>query len=401
MATQFFKRYIQLESSAGIFLILVTSLALIVDNSPLRFFYHAFFNYHLTLHLGVINLSKSVLLWVNEGLMTIFFLLVGLEIKREMIEGELNSLSKAMLPAFAALGGMVVPTLFYIAFNYHDVAALRGWAIPVATDIAFSLGVLSLLGKRIPPAVKVFLTALAIFDDLMAVVIIAVFYTNHIYQIYLLLALLLTLILLIMNRLNVVRITPYVVVSAVMWVCVLKSGVHATLTGIVMAFAIPLKGKKSKAAKKDDTTPSHAESPLKKLEHALHPWVAFLVIPIFAFANAGVSFEGLSLDYFVTPITLGIATGLFFGKQIGIWLFSFLSIRFGWATKPARLSLSGIYGVSLIAGMGFTMSLFVGSLSFIERTEVFSPMVRVGVLVGSFLSGLAGYLFLRFFAYRK
>ncbi len=397
MSTKGFKEYVQLETIAGIILMIATVLALVVDNSPVRHLYHHFFGTVLSLHLGVVVLSKSVLLWVNEGLMTVFFLLVGLEIKREMIEGELNTRSKAMLPAIAALGGMVVPALIYVGINFHDSAALRGWAIPVATDIAFSLGVLSLLGSRIPSSVKVFLTALAIFDDLAAVIIIAVFYTHHIHQLYLLFALMLSLLLLIFNRLNVSRLTPYILVSIVIWVCVLKSGVHATLTGVILAFAIPFdtSASKAKSAKSE-----HGRSPLKHLEHILHPWVVFFVVPVFAFANAGVSFIGLSPTHFLTPITLGITLGLFVGKQLGIWGFSMFAVRMGWAKKPRGLSSGGLYGISLIAGMGFTMSLFIGSLSFVQQAQVFSPMVRVGVLAGSFLSGLMGYLFLRYVAYK-
>ena len=320
--------------------------------------------------------------------MTVFFLLVGLEIKRELVEGELNTIDKALLPAVAALGGIVVPALIYYFINHNDPIAMRGWAIPIATDIAFSLGILSLLGSRISPTVKVFLMALAIFDDLVAVIIIAVFYTDHISILFLLLSFLLCLFLLILNRLHVKALTPYVIVSFIIWACVLKSGVHATLTGIVLAAAIPLR-----VTKKNKIKPI---SPAKDLERRLHPWVAFVVVPIFAFANSGVSFIGLHPSHFVTPITLGIALGLFFGKQIGIWCFSMITVWLKWTRKPRHITPKVLYGLSLLAGMGFTMSLFVGSLAFSgSELSHLSPMVRVGVLLGSFVSAVLGYIVLR------
>ena len=380
------RNFIHLEASGGIALFIMAVLALVVDNSPLSPYYHQFFNTVATVQFGAYALSKPVLLWINDGFMTIFFLLVGLEIKRELFEGELNSFAKAILPAVAAVGGMLVPALIYIGFNHGQLEALRGWAIPTATDIAFSLGILSLLGKRISPALKVFLMALAIFDDIGAVVIIAVFYTHNISLFSLYLALGLMVLLLIMNRLKITSYFPYFIVGIILWVCVLKSGVHATLTGIMLGFAIPLRD-----AKKPNYLPAG------KLIKVLHPWVAFAILPIFAFANAGVSFEGLSWQHFVGPISLGIALGLFIGKQLGIWGMSMLAIKLKIANMPKGGSAQAIYGIALLGGVGFTMSLFIGTLAFEMGKDVslHAAMVRTGVITGSLLSGILGYLLLR------
>ena len=379
------REFIKLESSGGIVLFIAAVVALALDNSPAHPYYQALFKLPVSLHLGALQISKPLLLWINDGLMTIFFLLVGLEIKREMFVGELNSLSKASLPGFAAVGGMLFPALIYVVFNWGDTVALRGWAIPSATDIAFSLGILALLGSRLPIALKIFLTALAIFDDIGAIIVIAVFYTEHISFIMLLTALGLIVVLVILNRLRIVAIAPYVLVGIVLWLCVLKSGVHATLAGIVLAFTIPMRDPKNPKV-----------SPLRNLEHKLHPWVAFGVLPIFAFANAGVSFAGITLDELLSPVTLGIALGLFVGKQVGIWLVSWLSIKFRLARLPRGGNWRGIYGISLVAGVGFTMSLFIGSLAFGHANAHYPAMVRLGVIIGSLLSGLLGYLVLRF-----
>lgn len=384
MPLRSFREFIKLESSGGILLFFAAVLALVLDNTPLHPYYQAFFQIPLSLKLGSFHLEKPLLLWINDGFMTIFFLLVGLEVKRELLEGELNSLSKAMLPAIAAVGGMVGPALFYIALNHHDAAAMHGWAIPTATDIAFSLGVLAVLGSRIPLSLKVFLTALAIFDDIGAIVIIAIFYTSKISVMMLLVALVLILILFLMNRFNVVRMGAYYIVGFALWVCVLKSGVHATLAGVVLAFAIPIRDKNN-----------HRASPLRQLEHRLHPWVAFGVLPIFAFANAGVSFAGLTAGHLFSALPLGIAGGLFIGKQIGIWGCSMLAIRTGIARMPRGATAMGIYGVALLAGIGFTMSLFIGGLAFAGKSGEYAAFVRFGVLVGSALSGILGYLVLR------
>lgn len=388
MAFRNVREFIQLESSGGIVLFFAAVLALIVDNTALHPYYQSLFNTIVAIHIGSVGLSKPFLLWINDGLMAIFFLLVGLEIKREMLVGELNSLSKAVLPAIAAVGGMVVPALIYVGFNYDDSVALRGWAIPTATDIAFSLGLLALLGSRIPPALKIFLTALAIFDDLGAIIIIAVFYAAHISLIMLAGAVFLTMVLFLFNRLKITSYAPYMIVGFLLWICVLKSGVHATLSGIVLAFAIPMKAPKQPG-----------RSPLTELEHKLHPWVAFGVLPLFAFANAGISFVGLSMDQLLGAVPLGIMLGLFLGKQLGIWGAVALGVKTRLAKLPAAMSLSGVYGVGLLAGVGFTMSLFIGTLAFGHQGS-YPAMVRIGVIAGSVLSGVMGYLMLRF-AYRR
>ncbi len=381
-------KFIRMESSAGIILFLGAVLAMIVDNSPLRHYYHDFFSMPMSFHLGVVELSKPVLLWVNDGLMAIFFLLVGLEIKREIVSGELSNIRNTSLPIIAALGGVIVPGLIYVLFNYHSSANLVGWAIPTATDIAFSLGILSLLGRRVPITLKVFLTALAIFDDIAAILIIAVFYTSHISYFLLGIAALLVLLMIVLNRLRVTNYAPYFIIGFILWVCILKSGVHATLAGIIIAMVIPSKPRKA-----------DSPSPALVLEHQLHPWVAYLILPIFAFANSGVSFAGVSVGHFFHPVCVGIFAGLFIGKQIGVWLFSFLSIQLGVSPKPKGMTWLNLYGVSLLAGVGFTMSLFIGSLAFTENPDFYLPLERVGVISGSLLSGLLGYLVLRVSVY--
>jgi len=384
------RQFIQFETSGGIALFAAAVLALVISNTPLEFYYHAVFNLPMTVALGALKISKPLLLWINDGLMAIFFFLVGLEIKRELFEGELNSIKKATLPAMAAVGGMLVPALIYFYFNQGNIVALQGWAIPTATDIAFSLGVLAVLGSRVPVSLKIFLTALAIFDDIGAIIIIASFYTKHISMILLLVSIGLVGVLIVFNRLRIVRFAPYILVGLLLWVCVLKSGVHATLAGILIAFTIPLRDRKSPEI-----------SPLRILEHKLNPWVAFGVLPIFAFANAGVSLFGVTKTHLINPIFLGIAAGLFIGKQVGIWLASYLSVVTGLAKMPQGVSYLGIYGVSLVAGIGFTMSLFIGTLAFGTEAGNYAVLIRLGVIVGSLLSGVLGYLILRFFMQKK
>jgi Na+:H+ antiporter, NhaA family len=379
------REFIQFESSGGIILFMAAVLAIIFENTPLTGFYNALFDINMSFKLGLIEISKPLLLWINDGLMAIFFLLVGLEIKREMLEGELNTWKKSVLPAVAAVGGMVFPALVYVFFNWHDSQALKGWAIPTATDIAFSLGIVTLLGSRIPVSLKIFLTALAIFDDIGAIVVIAIFYTKNISLMLLFIAAVMTFLLFLLNRLNVTKIAPYIIIGLILWLCVLKSGVHATLAGIIIALAIPLRDKQHPKT-----------SPLRRLEHRLHPWVAFGVLPIFAFANAGIRFAGLEFSELFSPITLGIAIGLFVGKQIGVWLASALTIRLGFTEMPRGASYVSIYGISLIAGVGFTMSLFIGSLAFGRLGGHYQELVRLGVIIGSLLSGLLGYLILYF-----
>jgi NhaA family Na+:H+ antiporter len=374
------QEFLRLEAAGGIILVAVAALALILDNSALAPLYDRLLDLPFTIGLGGAGLSKPLLLWVNDGLMAIFFLLVGLEIKREILDGELSSSSQVALPAVAALCGMVAPAAVYITFNAGDPAALRGWAVPAATDIAFALGVLALLGSRVPASLKILLMAIAVLDDLGAIVIIAIFYTEQLSLLALALALSGIVALVALNRLGVRRLAPYMLIGLFLWVCVLKSGVHATLAGVAVGFAIP--------ARRDD----HGHSPLLHLEHALHPWVAYAILPIFAFANAGVSLAGISLASFVQPISLGIAAGLFVGKQVGIFVGIALMVLLKLARMPAQATWPMIYGVALLCGIGFTMSLFIGTLAF---DESYAAPVRLGVLAGSILSALLGYGLLR------
>ena len=370
--------FLHSEAAGGIVLMVVAALALVVANSPAA-----------PLYFGVLKsyvLGLSVLHWINDALMAVFFLLVGLEIKREMLDGQLSSWARRALPGFAALGGMIAPALVYVGFNLGSPDTLRGWAIPAATDIAFALGVLSLLGSRVPASLKIFLTALAILDDLGAVIIIAVFYTAELSGLYLGLAVATLVALVALNRLGVMRLAPYLLLGAALWYFTLKSGVHATLAGVALALTIPLT---PSPARPDSTT-----SPLHRLEHGLHPWVAFLIIPIFGFANAGVSFAGLGLSTLGQAVPLGIMLGLFLGKQIGVFGFGWLAIRAGLADLPARASWAQFYGIALLCGIGFTMSLFIGLLAF-PASEALQDQTKIGVLAGSLLSGICGWLLLR------
>jgi NhaA family Na+:H+ antiporter len=328
-----------------------------------------------------------VIHWINEALMAVFFLLVGLEIKREFVDGQLSTWPRRVLPGIAAFGGMVVPALIYVAVTWNQPTLLRGWAIPAATDIAFALGVLALLGSRVPTSLKIFLTALAILDDLGAIVIIALFYTGDLALPMLGLAVLCILALVALNRFNVTSLLPYLVLGALLWFFVLKSGIHATLAGVALAMTIPLQPEPRKTRAED--------SPLHRLEHALQPWVAYAIIPIFGFANAGVSFEGLSFDAVLSPLPLGIALGLFLGKQIGVYAFSFIAIRLGFADMPAGASRLQCYGVAMLCGIGFTMSLFIGALAFPTHPDLVDS-TKIGVLGGSLLSAVTGFLILRF-----
>jgi NhaA family Na+:H+ antiporter len=379
------QEFLQLESASGLILIAMLVLAMLLANSPLSGWYDALLDTPMSVSVGALEIAKPLLLWINDGLMAIFFLLVGLEVKREMIEGQLSSRSQLVLPGLAALGGLVVPALIYVWINRGDANALNGWAIPAATDIAFALGILSLLGKHVPVSLKLFLTALAILDDLAAILIIAIFYSGDLSLTALLLAAVMLVILFALNRLGVTRIAAYVLVGVVLWVLVLKSGVHATLAGVALAFAIPMRVKTGK----------ETSSPLLHLEHALHPWVAFGIMPVFAFANAGVSLGGLSLNSLFAPVPLGIALGLFVGKQVGVFGFSWLSIRLGLAQLPDKASWLQLYGTAVLCGIGFTMSLFIGSLAFEHSGLDYAVSARLGILVGSFLSAVMGYLILR------
>lgn len=376
--------FIKWESSAGVVLVLFAILALIVSNSKYEPYYEEFLHLKFGFTLGAFDLHKSMIHWINDGLMAIFFLLVGLEIKRELVEGELNTITKAALPGIAAIGGMLLPAVVFVAFNYGDSVALRGWAIPAATDIAFALGLLSLLGSRVPLSLKVLLTAIAIIDDLGAIIIIAIFYTTSLSYASLGFAFLFLFALFVLNRMGVSKFTPYAIVGACLWFCVLKSGVHATLAGVALAMAYPIRDRKNME-----------RSPLREMEHKLHPWIAFGVLPLFAFANAGVPLYGLSIKTVFEPIPLGIACGLFFGKQLGVFLACWGSIKLKIARMPNNATWPMMYGIAILCGIGFTMSLFIGMLAYAGQGTHYSALLRVGVLVGSILSGVFGYLVLR------
>ena len=373
------EQFLQSQSMGGVVLALAAALALLVSNSPWRDSYEAFRQWNGELRVGGdwLVLSKSLLHWVNDLWMAVFFFLVGLEIKREMLKGELASFSRALLPAGAALGGMLVPALIYAGINWGDPIALRGWAIPAATDIAFALGILILLGSRVPASLKVFLTAVAIIDDLGAILIIAFFYTDQLSLSALAGAGVGAGVLLLMNRLRVMAIGPYVAVGLVIWVLVYKSGIHATLAGVITALAIPL-------------TSDDSGSPLERAEHALQPWVAFAVLPMFAFANAGVSLQGVTLATLFDSVPLGIAAGLVLGKAVGVFGASWLLIRLAGASLPASASLRQFFGVCVLCGVGFTMSLFIGGLAFDGQGADYDTQLKIGVLSGSLLAGLIG-----------
>ncbi|GAA4250877.1 Na+/H+ antiporter NhaA [Azospirillum formosense] len=374
----FIREFMSNEASGGILLMVAAALALVVANSPLS---TAYFD---TLHTYVLGLSIGH--WINDGLMAIFFLLVGLEIKREMLDGQLSTWSCRILPGVAAAGGMLVPALVYLAFNAGNPATVNGWAIPAATDIAFALGVLSLLGPRVPVSLKIFLTALAIIDDLGAVIIIALFYTADLSLPALGVAALLLAALIGLNRFGVRSLLPYLVLGAGLWGAVLLSGVHATLAGVTLALTIPLRPTSGEAA--------DPHAPLLRLEHGIHPWVAFLIVPVFGFANAGVSFAGMDASILTGSLPLGIALGLFLGKMVGVFGTAWLTIRLGFANMPAGANTAQLYGVALLCGIGFTMSLFIGALAFPTSPEL-GDAVKVGVFAGSILSATAGAVVLR------
>jgi len=378
--------FLKLEASAGLILMGVALLAMLAANSALASFYDAFLSTNIRIGIASFEISKPALLWINDGLMAIFFFLVGLEIKREVLTGELSSFDKAVLPVLAAIGGMAVPALVFVALNWGTPENLNGWAVPTATDIAFALGILALLGTRAPVALKIFLLAVAIIDDLGAILIIAVFYTSDLSTNALTLSMLGFALAVVLNRMGVQRVAPYVIIGIFMWVFVLKSGVHATLAGVLIALTIPLK-------KKDGD-----KALLYRLEHDLHPWVAFLILPVFAFANAGVSLQGLSLADLTQPLTLGIAAGLFAGKQIGVLGATWIGVKSGLARLPEGVGWRQVYGVACLTGVGFTMSLFIGSLAF--GADETMNAVRLGVVLGSILSGLLGFAVLRISAPR-
>jgi NhaA family Na+:H+ antiporter len=377
-----FKRFFKLEAASGILLLISALIALMISNSQYSEIY--FNSLHKYIFIGINNfgLKLSALHWINDALMAIFFFFVTLEIKREFIQGELSNIKQALLPIVGAIGGMLVPALIYIFINFSNHETLNGWAIPSATDIAFSIGILSLLGSRVPISLKVFLTALAIIDDLGAIVIIAFFYTGDLSYKYIGLLIFTFILLIALNRFSVKKFLPYLLTGLLLWFFTHESGVHATIAGVLLACTIPHRKKE------------HDFSLLVKLEHAISPYVAYLIMPLFAFANAGVSFEGLTFESFLSPVPLGILLGLFLGKQIGVFIFSYVSIKLGYAQMPNNSTWLSFYGIGVLTGIGFTMSLFVGNLAFVENVKYLDD-VKIGVLSGSLLSTIFGYLLLK------
>lgn len=385
----YFQSFLKKESSVGILLMIATVLAMLLANSPLHWVYDYFLETPLEIRIGrQLHIAKPLLLWINDGLMAVFFFLIGLEVKREVLVGQLSSRSQIALPGAAAIGGMLVPALIYVSLNIGDTVALNGWAIPAATDIAFALGVLALLGDRVPSSLKIFLLALAIMDDLGAIVIIALFYSGDLSMTMLVLSAICLVILIVLNRMRVDVIPLYIWVGVLLWVFVLKSGVHATLAGVALAFAIPLRCK---------SNPDH--SPIESLEHSLHPWVSYLILPVFAFANAGISLQGMGIADLFHPVPLGIMLGLILGKLIGVFGFSMAAIKFGIAKMPENANWRHLIGVASLCGIGFTMSLFIGGLAF-EHTGgdamAYLTTHRIGILSGSLISGILGYVVLSF-----
>ena len=377
------QRFFNSEASSGIILIIAAALAMMLANlNVTQSMYHAFLETPVELKVGVLEINKNMLLWINDALMAVFFLLVGLEVKRELVLGSLASRQRAAFPVIAALGGMVVPALIYLAFNYQDPVARHGWAIPAATDIAFALGVLALLGNRVPMALKIFLMALAIIDDLGAIIIIALFYTSDLSMLSLGVAAAAIAVLALLNICNVRRVGIYVLVGMVLWTAVLKSGVHATLAGVIVGFFVPLKQQEGK-------------SPAKQLEHVLHPWVAFLILPLFAFANAGVSLDGVTLAGLTSMLPLGIIAGLFIGKPLGISLFCWLALKLKLASLPHGTTGRQIMAVGLLCGIGFTMSIFISTLAFGSHAPELIVWAKLGILTGSLLAAFVGYTLLK------
>ncbi len=376
------RQFLRLEAAAGLILIVVTLFALMIANSPLQNVYHLFLDVPVSVKISSLDISKPLLLWINDGMMAIFFLVVGLEIKRELINGSLKGRDKALFPAIAALGGMLIPALIYLLFNGADETTRQGWAIPTATDIAFALGVMALLGSRVPGNLKVFLLALAIIDDLGAIIIIALFYTHQISLDALGVAAIAIALLAWLNWSGVSKTSAYLIIGLILWVSVLKSGVHATLSGVIVGLMIPL------------NTPKQKYSLSEELEQSLHPWVAYLILPLFAFANAGVSFEEVSLSGLASLLPSGIACGLFFGKPLGIFIFCWLAVKLGVAKLPDGINFKQIFAVAVLCGIGFTMSIFIASLAFERADEMLSTYSRLGVLVGSAAAAVTGFYLL-------
>jgi NhaA family Na+:H+ antiporter len=382
MAIRRIKAFFEFEAAGGIVLALAAIAAMIIANSPLNIWYEGFIHAPVAIQIGEFAIAKDAHHWINDGLMAVFFFLVGLELKREVLIGELSNVKQIILPAGAALGGMIMPAIVYLLFNYNEPEFWKGWAIPAATDIAFALGILSLLGNRVPNSFKVFLVSIAIFDDIGAILIIALFYTSELSLESLAVAGLCLPFLYVLNRRNVTNITPYLLIGLIMWIAVLKSGIHATLAGVVLALFIPMF---------DRTDPEH--SPLEELEHDLHNTVAFGILPIFAFANSGISLEGAGFAELFHSVPLGIAAGLFIGKQLGVMIMCWLIFKLGISTMPKGMDYKQIYGAALLCGVGFTMSLFIGGLAFAGDTTMFDE--RLGIIMGSIVSGIAGYIMLK------
>ncbi|MDT2014512.1 Na+/H+ antiporter NhaA [Providencia stuartii] len=380
--TAIIRKFLRLEAAGGLLLIIAAIVALIMANSPAQGLYQQFLDIPISVKISSLELDKPLILWINDFLMAIFFLVVGLEVKRELLEGSLAGKDKAIFPAVAALGGMLAPALIYLLFNGADDITRQGWAIPAATDIAFALGVMALLGKRVPTELKVFLLALAIIDDLGVIVIIAFFYTSSLSLVALGLAALCVALLVIMNWRRVENTVAYLVIGLILWVCILKSGVHATLAGVIVGFLIPLHGT-------NNTKPS------EELEHVLHPWVAYMILPIFAFANSGVQLNGVTFDGLMSTLPLGVAAGLLFGKPLGIFLFSWVSVKLGFAKLPESINLRQVFAVSVLCGIGFTMSIFITGLAFDGLDDSYSTYSRLGILLGSTLAAFLGYFLLK------
>lgn len=384
MSMKTIQDFLKLEAAGGIVLMATATLAIILANSPLSEFYDLLLGLKVVVAVGSFEIAKPLLLWINDGLMAIFFFLIGLELKREFIEGDLSKPGYVALPLIGAVGGMLAPALCYVALNYDDPVAIDGWAIPTATDIAFVLGILAIIGKKVPLSLKVFLTSLAIFDDLGAIIVIALFYTDQLSTISIAVAATVIAVLFALNNRKVTETMPYIIAGLILWVAVLKSGIHATLAGVLLAMFIPMRGKEGEP------------SPLKTMEHNLHSSVAFIIVPVFAFANAGIDLSGVDINAVASPVPLGIILGLFVGKQFGVFTFCWLAVKLGFASMPKGMNFTLLYGAAIICGVGFTMSLFIGSLAFSGvPTQESEFQDRLGIIIGSLLSGVLGYIWLK------
>lgn len=380
---QLIQRFLKLESAGGILLLFSAAVAMLLANSPLSSQYNDFLNLPVSLQIGSFSINKTLIHWINDGFMAVFFVLVGMEVKKELFEGALSSYQQAIFPAIAAVGGMIVPALVYWFIAKQDPSLANGWAIPMATDIAFALGIMALLSKQVPLPLKIFLLALAIIDDLGAIVVIALFFSHELSAQALIFSGISILTLVLLNRFRVSALCAYMVVGAILWASVLKSGVHATLAGVIIGFCIPLKGKKS-------------ERPLHDFEHILAPWSSFIILPLFAFANAGVSFDGIDVSMISSPLLLAIACGLIIGKPVGVFGFSYISVKLGLTKLPDGINFKQIFAVAVLCGIGFTMSMFLASLAFdADAGESVNTLSRLGILLGSTVSATLGYLFLK------